>query len=445
MPGDEFRIYHPFIYLLLPRDLQSPEVCLLGDFGCQASRVPNHHDCHHFRHFLAIGETARSTPTFQFSNRAAQLSRHKRQASNNHACVCTPAAMKITQLYTYPIKSLRSVPVTTAIASSNGFPYDRRFMLIKIHDGKSSSPRSKSHVYGNLENMTITYYPELSLFLQSIDPSNTTFTVTYSPPDGGSKSLDIQLEPYATHLEEMDVRLHQSPAKAYKMPERVNAWFSECFGYHVTLAYLGPNRRPVLGNLSPNAAQNGVTVSKSWLSSITASVPSLVAGEDLEEEGISFADVAAYLVITEESLRDVDSRLQDGARMDVTKFRPNIVLSDAGEAYEEDYWGSITINANSKNEDSKVTEIILTQNCARCVSINVDYSTGKSGTGEANVLKKLMKDRRVDKGNKYSPIFGRYGFLKGAGAGQAIAVGDEVTVSKINKERTTFEWPGMGS
>lgn len=311
-------------------------------------------------------------------------------------------------------------------------------MLLKVHKGAPSSPRCKAHLNGNLENMTITYYPELVLFLQSIDPSNSTFTVIYSPPNGRSKSLELQLEPEVAHLEMVDVRLHQSPAKAYKMPERVNAWFSDCFGYDVVLAYLGSNRRPVLGNLSPNAAKVGGAGSKSWLSTLTASVPSLQAGKYLKEEGITFTDLAAYLVITEESLHDVDSRLQDGTRMDVTKFRPNIVLSGAGEAYEEDYWGGITITPSKPKEDNKAIELALTQNCARCVSINVDYSTGKSGTGEANVLKKLMKDRRVDKGNKYSPIFGRYGFLKGTAAGQVIAVGDEVTVSKTNKERTTF-------
>lgn len=310
-------------------------------------------------------------------------------------------------------------------------------MLVKIHDGQSFSPRSKSHVNGNMENMTITYYPELALFLQDID-SNGTFTVTYSPPDGRNKSLGLQLEPDLADLEEVDVQLHRSPAKGYKMPERVNAWFSECLGYDVMLLYIGSNRRPVLGNLSPNASQNNGAASRSWLSSITASIPSFIASKDMGEEGISFADVAAYLVITEESLRDVDTRLRDGTKMDVTKFRPNIVLAGAGEAYEEDFWGSITINAKETKENKEATEIVLTQNCGRCVSINVDYSTGKSGTGEANVLKKLMKDRRVDKGNKYSPIFGRYGFLKTAGDGQAIAVGDEVTVTKVNKERTTF-------
>ena len=315
-------------------------------------------------------------------------------------------------------------------------------MLIKLHNNRPTPPRSKSHIHGNFENMTITYYPELVLFLQSIDPSGSTLKVTFNPPDGRSKSLEIPLEPEITKLELIDVILHQSPAKAFKMPEMVNFWFSECLGYDVILVYIGSNRRPVLGNLSPNAAHNGGAGSSSWLSTLTASVPSLISSKSMDKEGLSFADCAAYLVVTEESLRDVDSRLQSGTRMDVTKFRPNIVLSGAGEAYEEDFWGGITINPNEQNASGQVVEIALTANCGRCVSINIDYSTGKAGTGEGNVLKKLMKDRRVDKGNKYSPIFGRYGFVKGRAAGQVIAVGDEVAVSKTNKERTTF---GMSS
>lgn len=51
-----------------------------------------------------------------------------------------------------------------------------------------------------------------------------------------------------------------------------------------------------------------------------------------------------------------------------------------------------------------------------------------------------MKDRRVDKGSKYSPIFGRYGFLEPgiSGAGQRIAVGDAVETYRRNEERTKF-------
>ena len=294
--------------------------------------------------------------------------------------------------------------------------------------------------------MTITYYPELALFLQSIDDAPGTFTVTYGPPNGETWSLKIPLQPEVSDLEAIEVDLHKSPTKAYKMKERINSWFSACFGYDVTLAYVGPNRRAVLGNLSPNAA--GLTATpannKSWLSSITANIPSLASSKTGEEERIGFADCAAYLVITEESLQDVSSRLPEGMEMDVTKFRPNIVLSGSSEAYEEDYWGAITVGSESSEaqENENRTEIVLTANCARCVSINVDYSTGKAGTGEdGSVLKKLMKDRRVDKGAKYSPIFGRYGFLKPGAAGRTIAVGDEATVSKINKDRTTFGIP----
>lgn len=67
----------------------------------------------------------------------------------------------------------------------------------------------------------------------------------------------------------------------------------------------------------------------------------------------------------------------------------------------------------------------------------MDYGTGKIGTGESgSILKKLMKDRRVDRGAKFSPVFGRYSFLDRIAAGERICVGDEVQVVKRDKERT---------
>lgn len=311
-------------------------------------------------------------------------------------------------------------------------------MLLKVHSDDTSRPRSKSHLNNRLENMTVTYYPELALFLQSVDESAGTFKVSYSPPGGAKESsLAIALEPGIEGLEVIDVTLHNSPAKAYRMGSKVNDFFSQCFGYEVILAYLGPNQRSVLGNLSPNAGQKIDSGPKSWLSSVTSSLPTIMGSESKKGDGIWFADVAAYLVVTEESLKDVSARLPEGTEMDITKFRPNIVLSGAAEAWDEDYWAGLTIGNNKSNatENTKQTEFALTQNCPRCVSINIDYTTGRAGE---NVLKTLMKDRRVDKGAKYSPIFGRYGFLKSEAAGQWISIGDEVMVSKRNEERTTF-------
>ncbi|KAL9024147.1 MAG: hypothetical protein Q9196_006729 [Gyalolechia fulgens] len=250
----------------------------------------------------------------------------------------------------------------------------------------------------------------------------------------------MPLEPDIRGLEEAEVELHGSGVQARNMGQRVNAWFSECFGWDVVCMYMPEGHtREVLGNLAPGNAvvpANG----RGWLSSaVAAYVPGYFTGNGHVEEGITFADCAPYLVVTEESIRDVSARLPDGVDVDVTKFRPNVVLEGAAEAYEEDFWGGISIVPRGSQDQE--LELVLTQNCIRCRSLDIDYSTGTFGKGEEKtVLKKLMRDRRVDAGKKHSPVFGRYGFLRGKGEsrGATVTVGDEVGVIRRNQERTKF-------
>lgn len=321
-------------------------------------------------------------------------------------------------------------------------------MLLKVHreeSGTSSKPI-------RLENMVITEFNELVLFRQSIlsrkeDGSVAeTFTVTYnSPKNGVETTIEIPFIPKLVNSEIVDVVLHQSPTKAYKMGSEYNSWFSSCLGYEAVLVYLGSHLRPVLGNLSPVAVNRPTPSADTWLSSITKYASKLGMPKTKENNGITFADVAPYLIVTEESFQNVKMRLPSDAAIDITKFRPNIVLSGSTAAFDEDYWGElrITNHPEFRDEEQSSVEIILTQNCARCKSINIDFSTGKQGTDDAGtILKKLMKDRRVDKGTKYSPIFGRYGFLKPSSSSRmTIAVGDEVTLSKRNENRTRFGKP----
>jgi uncharacterized protein YcbX len=333
------------------------------------------------------------------------------------------------QLYVYPIKSLRPTRLQEAILTRHGFPYDRCFMLLKVEGKDGENGRQ-------LKNMHVVYYPEMSLFLTDMvlpsESQNGKIIVTYRPPPVSEgkegKRLEVPLQPDIEGLEPMDIMMHQSPTKGYNMGSTYNDWFSECFGYPVILAYLGQNRRRVLGSVSPHSQNGG---GAGWLSSVTGNV--LGWGEKKEdEEIITFADCAAYLVVSETSLHNVTARL-DGLEMDVTKFRPNIVVSGAETAFEEDFWGELTIG--DKNSQAKV---LLTSNCVRCRSLDVDYETGKHGTGEVGtVFKKLAKDRRVDQGAKYSPVFGRYGFLKDQDE-VLICVGNPANVSKRLAERTTF-------
>lgn len=331
-----------------------------------------------------------------------------------------------------------------------GIVHDRIFMLLKVHRN------SKTSEVDRLENMHIAYFPKMALFLTSLKAENgpdsshpTTVVVTYTPPKSISPEepspttdddkISFPLQPATESLETIQVDMHKSPTPAYNMGAPYNDWFSSRFGHEVILSFVGSNSRAVLGNLSPNAA-NSVSAPQSATSSLFSTLRSLIpspkaATSNEEDPRIGFQDCAHFLFVTEESLADVSARLPADKPMDVTKFRPNIVLSGAkGGAWAEDYWGELSI----ADTDGDIV-VALTANCVRCQSINVDYSTGAPGIDETgSVLKKLQKDRRVDAGAKYSPCFGRYGFARKGDVGRRVSVGMKVDVSKVNGERTKF-------
>ncbi|KAL9068466.1 MAG: hypothetical protein Q9157_006504 [Trypethelium eluteriae] len=329
--------------------------------------------------------------------------------------------MKVSELYIYPIKSLRGIALSRSEIARLGFPFDRRFMLYKVH-------REDTGV--RYEKMQVSEFTGMCLFYTDIeypdekDPSGKLFVTHHEPNNGPRETIEVPLIPETRRLDVLDVDLHHSPTQAYNMGVHYNKWFSKWFGFEVIFVFLGTNRRRALFPGLTDGQSN-----KSWMSSITSTILPFGWGKD-EEEKLSFADCAPFLVVSKTSLRNVSARLPDGEEMDITKFRPNIILEGAEEEWEEDFWGEMSIgDANLK----------LLHNCGRCSSINVDYNTGKPGTGESGtMLKKLMKDRRVDPGAKWSPIFGRYAYLYPDNDGQVIEVGDEAIVTKRNAERTRF-------
>lgn len=285
--------------------------------------------------------------------------------------------------------------------------------------------------------MAVSRQQEMTQFLQEIDGYNDpdgSLRVTYIAygDDSASKSLTIPLNPDVAKLEPYEVELHGSPVSAFKMPAKYNDWFSSCFGYEVMLVYLGANTRNVMfEDMQPIEPDPLTRFLRDKLPFTKGYVERLMGLRQTSPWRISFADCAAYLIVSQTSVDDVSMRIGEGEQMDVTKFRPNIVIKGAFEPYQEDYWGKVTINNK--------TDIIMAHNCVRCASINIDYKTGKQGTGpHGEVLKRLQKDRRVDIGHKYSPVFGRYSFW-GKGAKDAVVkVGDRVNVTKVNEGLTIW-------
>jgi len=347
----------------------------------------------------------------------------KNASTNNDISLDT---MTISQLWIYPIKSMRGCQVPSAMLTREGFYLDRRFMILKDH---CETPRK-------LENMSIGHFSSMCLFHQSISGNILTISFGTTPSDD---SIKLPLEPDHKALEKIPIDMYGSPTIGYNMGDKYNEWLSERFGFKVILAYWGGNPRAVLGNLPGRPSNQGPTP-KNAITKIFASLP-VVRSLLQDDETIAFNDCAPYLVISETSVADVNSRLPDDVDMDLTKFRANVVLKGSDTPYTEDFWAELTFAS-----DSNQPKIILTGNCGRCASLNVDYHTGKSGTGkDGQVLKLLQKDRRVDLGAKYSPIFGRYGFVGKGGEGAVLHVGDEVVVSRRNEERTKFYWPELST
>ncbi|KAL5591281.1 hypothetical protein FOVSG1_010170 [Fusarium oxysporum f. sp. vasinfectum] len=367
-------------------------------------------------------------------------------------------SLLIEQIYTYPIKSLRGVRLESIRALPTGFAYDRHFMLWDVEKKKSLHVGLRS---------------SLCLFTTSLTPEHEPQSIkvhyglshTFDKPNKhvDPSPLMVPLVPNVKGLPQVTVTMHLSPCLAFDMGQKYNDWFSDRLGFSVKLLYIGDHRRKVLGNMGQGVSISTVQA-EPWLAIIPATfflgyflfpqhapsqTPLIIAilavvsscAVVLQQLGlwkkskkplITFADLAAYLVISRKSYEDVNDRLPDEEEMDITKFRANIVVSGAEEAYEEDFWAELQFRGSIAMK--------LTQNCARCSSLNVDYATGKAGTSEAGkVLKKLSKDRRIDPGVKWSPVFGRYGFIMSGSSSDGtvvLNVGDKVEITKRNSQRT---------
>ncbi|XP_006894605.1 PREDICTED: MOSC domain-containing protein 1, mitochondrial [Elephantulus edwardii] len=147
-------------------------------------------------------------------------------------------------------------------------------------------------------------------------------------------------------------------------------------------------------------------------------------------EKIAYPDASPYLILSEASLADLNSRLEK--KVKATNFRPNIVISGCG-VYEEissppsgshvilyfvpqDSWKDLRIG------DVELKRVIA---CTRCLLTTVDPDTGIMSRKEP--LETLKSYRLCDPSEKnlygQLPLFGQYFVLEKPGI---IKVGDPV-------------------
>jgi uncharacterized protein YcbX len=235
--------------------------------------------------------------------------------------------VQLTGLTVYPIKSAGGIPVNDWQVDEFGLRYDRRWMVVD-RSGEFLSQRS---------------HPQLALVRPSIQDSS----LRIDAP--GMPSLELPLEPSASVS--ADVTVWKDTCPAAWLGERPASWFSEFLGSYSGLVYMtGETVRPA----DPAYAPGGTRV--------------------------SFADAFPFLLISEESLADLNRRLADPLPMN--RFRPNLVVAGV-TPYQEDLWERIEINGIG---------IRIVKPCARCMVTTTDQTTAQRGK---EPLRTLATYRRI--------------------------------------------------
>jgi len=219
--------------------------------------------------------------------------------------------MQVTGLYSYPVKSLTGLKHQSAELTKNGLQYDRHWILID-KNGKAITARD----FPKLLHLSVRINEaQLEIYLK------------------GNLVLTVSKKPYLIETE--PINIFSSTASGLLYNDEVNVWFSNYLDVNARFARVNDNEPR--GIQEKHGGSLGDTV--------------------------GFADQNPILIISEASLEDLNSRLEQPVTM--THFRPNIVVQGC-DAFAEDGWKNIKIGA---------CELEIVQPCLRCVFTTIDPVT----------------------------------------------------------------------
>ena len=279
--------------------------------------------------------------------------------------------MHISEINIYPIKSLKGISLDKATVEERGLQYDRRWMLT-TPDGMFFTQRE----FPRMATLSVWIDEDGSGLGVAADRFGDVFVP--SQPDTGDKQ---------------QVTIWQSVCEGEVYGGALNEWFSDVIGTNCQLVYMPDNTRR--------------SVNKRF---------------DHGDDVVSFADGYPLMVLSEATLADLNSRLDDPLPMN--RFRPNLVVSGSS-AFAEDAWDKVRIG-----------EAVFrsTKPCERCVMTTVDQSKGEFTGKEPlktlasyRMAKNVMPDRYDSLGvGATAVLFGQNLIAESIGA--TVSVGDAVDI-----------------
>ena len=261
--------------------------------------------------------------------------------------------LRLTGINIFPVKSARGIELSESEVDGFGLRHDRRWMVVD-QTGTFISQRS---------------CPSMALVVPSIAGGALRITAP------GMSPLEIPLDPSITVT--TTVVVWDDVCSATWLGEDAAQWFSRFLGISCSLVYMsGDVVRPANPAFAPPGAK------------------------------VSFTDGYPFLLISEESLSDLNGRLSHPLPMN--RFRPNLVVA-GGEPYGEDAWTGIQIGG---------LPLRVVKPCPRCVVTTTDQMTGERAK---EPLRTLATYRKVNG----EVMFGQNVVHEGTGR---LRVGDRVIV-----------------
>ena len=259
--------------------------------------------------------------------------------------------MQISALYIYPIKGCRGISLKRADVEAIGLKDDRRFMIIDA-DGRFLSQRE---------------VPQMAQI--SVNRSAEGWMLSHAKHSSvGFRTLHTGRVHNAV--------IWKNTAVVVDQGNQVADWLSAVLA------------RPC--RLVGFAAGYTRYVNPQYATAVT--------------DAVSFADGFASLITSDESLADLNQRMQTPVSMD--RFRPNIVVSGS-TAWAEDDWRELRVG------NVKMTAV---KPCARCVVTTTNQLTGERSNEPLETLATFRKQ-------SLGVIFGQNLIHQETGV---ISVGDEV-------------------
>ncbi|KAG0644692.1 hypothetical protein HOY80DRAFT_1107086 [Tuber brumale] len=287
---------------------------------------------------------------------------------------------RVKSLWIFPVKSCRGIEVAEARVMASGLEHDRQFMFAEW----KQSPKTGNHQWIFI---TQRQYPKMALvtteiYLEGVGSGSLhiTFPIKYRLPFlKQARTIRFPLlvsKDFIARYPLKQVGIWKDQPLAYDISSAVEIELRELSAYLCTKGPLALFR--ICPEELREVYRNAPTVNEVGYQPVTG-----------------FADVYPLHMLNLASVRELNSRITDSIpRLDVVRFRANIILSGPSP-FTEDDWKKIRLGAHVYYAACRTV---------RCKMPNVDPDTGERHMQEPDQT--MRSYRAIDPGNEHGACLG---------------------------------------